>query len=721
MAERDLRERDILVASNEYAYVQDLTKGDIVLYVGPTKISLSNTERLVQFNAERFAPVREDGAGVNPFVSASSNQYIILENPPKDAGMRPVKGSNSAIELRIGRRVVVPGPATFPLWPGQKARVVDGHALYEDTYLRVRVYDTVEGDPSPIGTERIIRGAEISFYVPPSGVEVVPDERGYVRSAVTLTDGQFCILRGPQNRRRYVRGPAVVFPDPSEEFLHREGSKVFLAVAMKKGRGLHVRAVKAFEAPAGDQVPEGTYKPGQEIFLRDQEGFFFPTDSLDVIAVVHAVPLADKEGIYVRHIGSGRIETVVGPKNFLPDPTEVEVVARPLSPEMMRRYGLSTHDPLRAVSIYIPPSLAVLVTARSKREVVRGPQVRILDYDEDLETLSLSTGKPKSDEVLLATCFLLTEGNKVSDIVRVRTSDHVELDVTVSYRVSFHATEPGGEARWFNTKNYVALLCDHLGSIVRAAVRGTAIEVFHAQSAAVVRSAILGEKRGDEKRTGRAFEENGMVVYDVEVLGVRILDADVDSLLSDAQRSAIRSEVARKQEEQRLADERVRESVNRAVYEAKLASLGTQMELEAGKQSLALALAAGAVDVDRTERVGLARNGAEAHEIQSAAAHASSARDAELARQRLEAQVGAFKEEMGAMAPELIATLKMLGNQQAAAELTKNLSPLAILGGESVTAVAERLLGSLPLGPGGREAANGLLGGRRQPVAKPSG
>jgi virginiamycin A acetyltransferase len=31
MADRDVRERDILIASNEYAYVQDLTKGDIVL------------------------------------------------------------------------------------------------------------------------------------------------------------------------------------------------------------------------------------------------------------------------------------------------------------------------------------------------------------------------------------------------------------------------------------------------------------------------------------------------------------------------------------------------------------------------------------------------------------------------------------------------------------------------------------------------------------------
>jgi len=46
MSEGEVRERDILVAPNEHAYVQDLTKGDIVLYVGPTTISLSNTERI---------------------------------------------------------------------------------------------------------------------------------------------------------------------------------------------------------------------------------------------------------------------------------------------------------------------------------------------------------------------------------------------------------------------------------------------------------------------------------------------------------------------------------------------------------------------------------------------------------------------------------------------------------------------------------------------------
>lgn len=41
-----------------------------------------------------------------------------------------------------------------------------------------------------------------------------------------------------------------------------------------------------------------------------------------------------------------------------------------------------------------------------------------------------------------------------------------------------------------------------------------------------------------------------------------------------------------------------------------------------------------------------------------------------------------------------------LGRQKLASELSANLSPLAILGGESVGEVLERLLGSLPIGAG---------------------
>jgi hypothetical protein len=676
MSERDVRERDILVASNEFAYVQDLTKGDIVLYVGPTKISLSNTERLVDFKGDRFVPVRGDegGVGVNAFVSASSSQYIVLENPPKDATVKPLKGSNGTIELLMGRKIVVPGPATFPLWPGQKAKVVGGHELREDEYLVVRVYDrpAIEPELPAIGTEMIVRGSDVSFYIPRTGLEVVPATGGgYVRKAWRL----------------------------------------------RKNSGLYLRVLEGFVAEADGVLPAGSYAAGQDVFLADREGYFFPSERLEVVGEVPAIPIADKEGIYVRDIATGKISTIAGPRNYLPDPTLVEVVSRTLDERAAALYR-STSSEDRALSVYIPPSFAVMVTAKRKREVVVGPQTRILDFDEDLEVLELSTGTPKSDERVLETCFLQVEGNKVSDVVRMKTGDHVELEVALSYRVSF-TTKNGEPERWFHVKNYVGLLCDHLASLVRSAARTTSIDAFHSTGVELLRTAILGEKEPDRPRPGRTFDENGMWVYDVEILDVRILDADVKKLLADAQKTAIVAEIQRRKEEMRLASERLRESVDRAVLESQIATLAKQGEHEIERSKLAAARADAGIQLDKIDKLGKAKNDAEAFEIASAARIAAKEREAVLEERGRDARVRAFKEQMSAMAPELVATLKTLGNQEMAMALSKSVSPLAILGGESVAEVVARLVGSLPVGAQG-ERVRDVLAGFTSPVASVS-
>lgn len=41
------RERDLILAPNEYAYILDETKGNVVNYVGPHKTSLANTDQPV--------------------------------------------------------------------------------------------------------------------------------------------------------------------------------------------------------------------------------------------------------------------------------------------------------------------------------------------------------------------------------------------------------------------------------------------------------------------------------------------------------------------------------------------------------------------------------------------------------------------------------------------------------------------------------------------------
>ena len=414
MTERDVRERDILVAANEFAYVQDLTKGDIVLYVGPTKISLSNTERLVDYRHDRFLPVRADDptSGVSPFVRATQGEYIVLENPAKSAEARAIKGSNAAVELLHGRKVVIAGPATFPLWPGQRARVIGGHALREDEYLVVRVYDA-DATGLAIGQEQVIRGADHAFYVPPTGFEVVPhDGGGFVRRGFLL----------------------------------------------RRNCGLHLRVLRPHDLGEGEPLPAGRYEAGQEVFLRDHEGYVFPAEWLEIVGVSTPIGLSEREGLYVRDRLTGAIATVAGPASYLVDPTRQEVVTRD-----------------RPITVDVPPSTAVMVVGPRRREVVVGPALRVLDYDEELEVLALSTGRPKSAAAPLETCFLQIAGNKVSDVVPVRTRDHVELEVSLSYRVSF--TDAGGRPeRWFAVRDYVALLCDHMGSILRAAAREVPVE-----------------------------------------------------------------------------------------------------------------------------------------------------------------------------------------------------------------------------------------------------
>ena len=55
-----------------------------------------------------------------------------------------------------------------------------------------------------MGKNMIIQGTDVSFYIPPTGIEVVPDRRGqYVRDAV-LERLEYCILLNEDGNKRYI-------------------------------------------------------------------------------------------------------------------------------------------------------------------------------------------------------------------------------------------------------------------------------------------------------------------------------------------------------------------------------------------------------------------------------------------------------------------------------------------------------------------------------------
>ena len=532
-AERErARERDLVLAPNEYAFISDETKGNINVYVGPHKTSLANTDQPVVFDpgTKRFERCNLEEA-IHPFAVAPVGWYVLLKNPARDQSHPKTGAINNLAELEVGRKKNLPGPVSFALWPGQMVRILQGHHLRSNQYLVVRVYDEeaaranwrnavikpatpIEGQPEApaaiesalpeltMGKLLVIKGTDVSFYIPPTGVEVVPDAGGvYVREAITLERLEYCILLDEDGEKTFIRGPAVVFPRPTEVFLERDGARKFRAIELNENSGIYVKVI----APYADE--DGTsHKVGDELFITGKEQMiYFPRPEHAAVKygdhTIHcAVAIPAGEARYVLDRRSGQIRLERGPSIFLPDPRRDVIVRRVLDRRQVEQWFPNNRDaiahnerlasaqsgaaaeapraaakPARSASAFagddfdrhqsftesrtitldtrydgavsISPWTGYAVQVVSKtgeRKVVVGPQTYLLEYDETLQSMNLSTGTPKSDEHLERTAYLRVLYNKVSDLVEAETADLVRVSVKLSYRVNFEAIRTGG-------------------------------------------------------------------------------------------------------------------------------------------------------------------------------------------------------------------------------------------------------------------------------------
>lgn len=379
----NMTERELVLADNEQALIQDTTKGHVNVYVGPHKASLSETDRPVFYNASNGTFEQCTLAeSKKRFTVANESSYVVLQNPTDDTNSeRPSTGNNSSKKLMIGRKINIPGPVQFPLWPGQSAQVLQGHQLRTNQYLIARVYndkaaeenwektilktegskesDTQTDSQNPkqknkfedsnksiaqvlerpkslaIGTLFIIPGDRVSYYVPPTGIEVLPDNDGnYVREAVTLERLEYCVLLDENGDKRFVTGPKVVFPKPTEVFVEENGSNVFRALELNHLMGLHIKVIADYKEG------ETEFKTGQELFITGKDEntttVYYPRAEHAIIRygnqqIYYAVTIPKGEARYVLNRTSGEITLVKGPTMFLPDPRKQVIVKRILS------------------------------------------------------------------------------------------------------------------------------------------------------------------------------------------------------------------------------------------------------------------------------------------------------------------------------------------------------------------------------------------------------
>mgnify|MGYP001595785369 FL=1 len=734
-------------------------------------------------------------------------------------------------DLLMGQRVNTPGPCTFALWPRQSATVISGHHLRSNQYLLVRVYDEeaarknwssavikpasgeekgAEAIEVPkdlaVGKILLIEGTKASFFIPPTGIEVVPDESGnYVRDAFTLERLEYAILIDENGMKRYERGPQVVFPKPTEKFFEEDGHVVFRPFELNAIQGIHVKVIAAYE--------EGgkKYEVGEELFItgKDQP-IYFPRQEHSLVSYdgrtkhfATAIPAG--EARYVMERNTGKVKMVRGPTMLLPDPRNEVIVKRILTDNQCNNwypgnagvlaynrrlraesdekagYGVvaaaasamlgggdyetfgasanatrsiastgkvaavarpavagdvfthgTTYTPPRAITldtkfagvptIEIWTGYAAMVVSKSgQRRVEIGPKAVLLEYDETLEVLEMSTGKPKTTDNLLKTVFLRVKNNQVTDIVVAETADHVNVNVKFSLRTNFEGHEHS--EKWFEVENYVKYLCDHIRSVLKSAIRKLPVEEFYAKPEDYIRDTLLGVKAEKADRAGMVFAANGIRVSDVEVLKVEIADAATAQLVTEAQFHAVSSNVklARAQRELVVTEKNAEIDQRKAAatfatqrknaeaqheLNTRLDALKTEQfqrefvftvakitaQIEQANKNLE-AQKASELITDTADAAQRARNKAKSDQEQTI--------ETEKQKLRLEAllaETAAMVQRFEAGKGGLTEALVALGNQEVVVKLAEALSVQTMLGGGNFVEVAGKVLGDSKLG-----------------------
>ena len=804
------RQRDLVLSMNEFCFLRSKTNGTIKTYTGPITMTISAQESLVVFNTKtkKFEETQDFEKAKQLFVSAPEGWYVVLKNPAVDNSHPEAAKAVNSPELEVGRKINIVGPVSFSLFPGQMTRVSRGHRLRSNQYLLARVYDAeaakkeissatiinAKGEEVSAKTEEyfvgqmiVIKGTEVSFYIPPTGIEVIPNDKitaaedPYVRDAVTLERLEYAILKDEDGEKRYIHGPAVVFPKPTETFVAApKGGLIFRALELSPISGIYVKVIAAYDETKNNKTIH--HPIGEELFITGKDQMiYYPRPEHAMIQydgkyMHHAIAIPEGEGRYILNRLTGEIKTIRGPQMYLPDPRKEVVVKRKLTSkecelmypsnievvaynaglteqavEKLSKKGISDSTAVvntaystsnqaatlaifeananisRGVSYTKPRTITLdtkyegvvtidvwggyainVVSKTGKRDVVIGPTTRLLDYDETVEAVNLSCGKPKTKNNKITTAFLQIENNRVSDIIYAQTADFTNVQIELNYCVDFLTLY---KDNWFAINDYVKYLCDNMRSLVKREVRKYEIKDFYTNSTEILRNIVLDvNKESKEEPVGRLFRANGMLVTDVNIVEIRVTDAVAKMInsntldliqkkidLSDAEEKTRTIEALeenlRKQEQMKNETALYKLALEKKAKEEQMAYEEAIKERERANQSAAVQA--------RNDLQNLLTEIANAEierENQKREAEVAHAKElAEIEKSKQEAYAATVKEIMSAISPDLIAAISANSKAELLREGMASMSPYAIANGESVADTVNKLMRGTPL------------------------
>ena len=856
--------RDLVLAPNEYCYIISETTGNVTVFTGPNKTALAQQDQPAVFNATTKKFERCGLAqAVQLFTTAPEGWYVSLKNPAQDNEIPKAGAANNMAKLHVGHKVNIPGPVSVALWPGQIASAVKGHFLHSDEYLLVRVYnekaakenwdkkilkyrvqnsaqaevrENIIKNELTEGSVFIIAGDLFTFFVPPTGIDVIKSPAGYTRFAVTLERLEYCILLDENGEKRFVTGPAVVFPEPTEEFLQQSaGQSKFRAFELTEHTGLYLKVVAPYQENGVD------HKPGEELFITGADNpIYFPRQEHALIkygnqSLHHAIVISEGEARYVLSKETGAVKLICGPRMYLPDPrkevivrrvlpqetinllypgnTEAAVVNKALeerfsnqslkldkapTPKLTRRqalfderktgsramrevgdlpsaaaatrdvtsgtvsataayatavggvalgqavYSVNAANALNAhganlsdisyseisdfagegferdnvtgdapaitlankyngaVTVSVWPGYAIQTIRKTGdcRTLV-GPRTVMLEYDEDIRTLQLSTGIPKDHVKTKKLAFLRVKNNRIGDVIEAETIDGVRVKIMVNYWVDFVKDHDNDEEKWFLTENYVQLVCNAMRNQVKEICRNTSAYNFCNNIQDVVIKQVM-----NNEPSVMLLPEINIALKQIDIVRATIDNPEISKCVDIARVETVKKDFeieltqARYQTSQELQGitrgmERLSEESANALHSIRLAN----MEREHKEATVR-------TDNLRAQREAQMQNLLREEESKKAIQEQELFREHAQQQLRLKgdqeglalrmqelAQVtAAFEARLKAVDPHLIATLSELSRNHTLVEVCKDMAPMALLGGDSVVDIIKRVV-----------------------------
>ncbi|CAG5098752.1 Oidioi.mRNA.OKI2018_I69.XSR.g15943.t1.cds [Oikopleura dioica] len=698
-------------------------------------------EEWLFFGPATYYPRKEEKAvSVIKSLIIGRNQAVRLRatRDLEDANKKKRVAGEEWLIRKVGN--YLPGPHEMVI------ETLDSRVLTDKKALHVRAtgnFTDFTGKERKTGDTWLVTKDDIEAFIPDICEEVVQEV-----AVTTLSSRQYCVIEDPVDANlKNQRGKKILRRGEASFFLHPEESiprGIQNFIILGEDEGLVLTANEAFT-----DENNISRAPGDKWMFKGP-GEFVPTVETDIKCLNKAIALAETEGVYIRDIKTGRVRTEIGTTYLLKENEEFWEKELPehvtkligldplvnrnnridISNDVIRQrdnmhkraapggslFGATNAEfvgapvgrkgfpttvvpkAARVVSLEVPQNAACqLYDFKAKKSrVVFGPELVMLQPDEQFTVLSLSGDKPKKPGVIKSLVLLLGP-DFCTDVVDVETVDHARLRLNVSYNWNFDTdkAKASDEAKekLFCVPDFIGDMCKTTASRIRAAVASKTFDEFHKDSAKIIRGSVLGFEDTEKTKVKDKLEfpNNHLVITSVDIQCVEPVDQRTkDSLMKSVQlaieittnsqeakakQDALRVEQKAKGEleRQRIQDDAEAEKSRQELLKLQAASAALESCGQAQAEAKSRAEASA---IEFQASVDQARLRAEAQKIEADAEldRLQKARDAEidyikkkneleLTKQQEESklEIAKFKEMVDAIGPDTIRAMASAG------------------------------------------------------------